>query len=217
MLMREWLNLLYSQGGVETTQKFFCGCIGRETAISTYTTIVVSLGKKWNPRKCWTLRHKMSNVKWLHSMLPQTKAALVGRRQNGGCWVGGGSQGLLINGDGNPVYNEEKVMEMIKTVGSSVNSSSHRTIPFGGWTVKHCAHFTTWKTKLCGAHHLRRSQIRTGLCSKAQERCIPLLGDRGLPQTSGESSLSILFTWSLKPCLLPSTIPLEEWLSEAEP
>lgn len=65
-------------------------------------------------------------------MLPQTKAALVGRRQNGGCWVGGGSQGLLINGDGNPVYNEEKVMEMIKTVGSSVNSSSHRTIPFGG-------------------------------------------------------------------------------------
>lgn len=74
----------------------------------------------------------------LSDYIPWTKAALVGRGQNGRCWVGGGSQGLLVYGDGNPMYNEEKVMEMIKTVG------------------KLCEHFLPQNCKtLCPFHHIK--------------------------------------------------------------
>lgn len=50
---------------------------------------------------------------------------------------------MLINRDGNPMYSEEKVLEMTKTVGKLCEHFLPQNYSLrSGGTVKHCAHFT---------------------------------------------------------------------------
>lgn len=95
-------------------------------------------------------------------------------RQKAEWWVlgwGGGLSGMLLfNGDRNPMYNEQKVIEMIMTVGKhcEYNFLPQNCSFRSGYTVKHWASFITLRTKLCGANHLCGGQVRTGFCSIVQ-------------------------------------------------